>query len=185
MGLAITKHIVEAHGGHISVSSPGKGHGAEFIVHLPIIKESANEVIPQVLNPNASTALVLKDLKVLLVDDSDDIRHLITRYLEKRGAQVLAVNSAFEALDILRNSQQDILVSDISMPEMDGYELISSVRKFSAEQGGNIKAMALTAYAREEEEQKSLAAGFNVHLSKPISAHDLVDNIARLLQLNN
>jgi signal transduction histidine kinase/CheY-like chemotaxis protein len=182
LGLAITKHIVEAHGGLISVNSPGKGLGSEFIVHLPTIKDSVMHVPSQALN-SADQSLVLNNLKVLLVDDCDDIRHLITRYLEKRGATVLAASSAFQALEMFNGSIPDILLSDISMPGMDGYDLISSVRKLPFNQGGQVAAVALTAFAREEEEQKSLAAGFNVHLSKPITAQDLVDNIVKLLNI--
>jgi CheY-like chemotaxis protein len=173
---------VEAHGGLISVNSPGKGLGSEFIVHLPTIKDSVMHAPSQALN-SADQSLVLNNLKVLLVDDCDDIRHLITRYLEKRGATVLAASSAFQALEMFNGSIPDILLSDISMPGMDGYDLISSVRKLPFNQGGQVAAVALTAFAREEEEQKSLAAGFNVHLSKPITAQDLVDNIVKLLNI--
>ncbi|MNT69837.1 Sporulation initiation phosphotransferase F [compost metagenome] len=120
---------------------------------------------------------------MLLVDDCEDIRILLTRYLEKRGATVFAASSAAQALEILKTSNPDILLSDISMPEIDGYDLISNVRKLPFDQGGKIAAVALTAFAREEEEQKSLAAGFNIHLSKPITAQDLVDNIVKLLNL--
>jgi signal transduction histidine kinase/ActR/RegA family two-component response regulator len=185
LGLAITKHIVEAHGGHISVSSHGKGKGSEFMVKMPTIEVPAEQIPAPTLSSTTAPTLILKDIQVLLVDDCDDIRNLITRYLEKRGAIVLAASSAFQALELLKTSEPDILLSDISMPEMDGYDLISCVRKLPVDQGGKITAVALTAFAREEEEQKSLSAGFDLHLSKPITALDLVDNIVKLLKLDS
>jgi signal transduction histidine kinase/CheY-like chemotaxis protein len=185
LGLAISKHIVEQHRGNIVITSPGKGKGTEVTVRLPL--HSAQEIglgeksLPH-LGLRKKSEFSLKDVQILLVDDCEDIRILFARYLTKNGAQVNAVSSAAQALLELKKTRPDVLLSDIGMPEEDGYSLISKIRQLPADQGGKILAIAVTAYAREEERQQVLAAGFNAHLSKPIYEQALVENICVLLR---
>jgi signal transduction histidine kinase/ActR/RegA family two-component response regulator len=185
LGLAISKHIVEQHRGNIVITSPGKGKGTEVTVRLPL--HSAQEIglgeksLPH-LGLRKKSEFSLKDVQILLVDDCEDIRILFARYLTKNGAQVNAVSSAAQALLELKKTRPDVLLSDIGMPEEDGYSLISKIRQLPADQGGKILAIAVTAYAREEERQQVLAAGFNAHLSKPIYEQALVENICGLLR---
>jgi CheY-like chemotaxis protein len=117
---------------------------------------------------------------VLVVDDEADARILLTTVIEQRGAQVLAVASAREALEVLSRFKPDVLVSDIGMPEEDGYSLMRSVRRFGAEDGGKVPAVALTAYARDEDRMRALLAGYQVHVAKPVNPAELVAVIAGL-----
>jgi CheY-like chemotaxis protein len=125
----------------------------------------------------------LDEVRVLVVDDESDGRTLIARILEDRGASVVCASSAREALEALAHEYFDLLLSDIGMPDTDGLELIRWVRGLDKTRGGPIPAIAITAYARAEDRQRSLLAGFHMHLSKPIDARELVASIAGLIHL--
>jgi PAS domain S-box-containing protein len=185
LGLAIARHLVELHGGTIHADSPGEGKGATFTVKLPFLEPKIQE------NPENSeeTAvslpkLPLKDLRLLVVDDDTDTRHFLTVALQQAGAQVKAVNSVKEALSAIQQYPLDILISDIGMPEEDGYTLIRKIRLLPPEQGGRIPAIALTAYARVEDAKEALEAGFHMYASKPVEAITLIDAIVKLAELN-
>ncbi|MBD2069997.1 PAS domain S-box protein [Leptolyngbya sp. FACHB-671] len=181
LGLAIVRHLIELHGGTIQAESKGEGLGATFIVRLPLLKdenEGMNETDP--LHPSSFIPHPLAHVCVLLVDDDTDTRELVEFLLEQAGAKVTAVTTAGEALSILKRSPPDVLLSDIGMPDMDGYMLMRQVRTLPPEQGGQVKAIALTAYAGDFNQQQALAAGFQQHMSKPIDPEMLVKAIAAL-----
>ncbi|HEY9762986.1 MAG TPA: ATP-binding protein [Trichocoleus sp.] len=181
LGLAIVRHLVELHGGTVQAESPGEGLGATLTVCFPLLP---SRVGPESAEPtNAlppADALPLKGLTLLMVDDDLDTRDVITFTLEQAGAFVTATSSVTEALQKLRQFSFDLLLSDIGMPEQDGYALIRQVRALPSDQGGGIPAIALTAYASEFDQQQALSAGFQKHLSKPIDPDQLVSAIARL-----
>ncbi|MFN6482770.1 MULTISPECIES: PAS domain S-box protein [unclassified Nostoc] len=178
LGLAIVRHIVELHGGTVKAESLGEEQGATFTVMLPLIKIHLNshQIISQ---PDDLPAL--NGLKVLLVDDERDTRELITFILEQSGAVVIQAASAIEALRIMPQFQPNLLLSDIGMPEVDGYMLIRQIRAMSPEQGGRIPAIAITAYAGEVDYQQAIAAGFGQHITKPVEPAKLLRAIANLI----
>ncbi|BAZ48376.1 multi-sensor hybrid histidine kinase [Nostoc sp. NIES-4103] len=185
LGLAIVRHLVELHGGTVLAESPGIGQGATFIVNLPMKALAFNINKPQQLSPsndgkNVNSLPTLNGLRVLVVDDESDTRQLLTTALGQFGAQVMAVTSAFEALVALEQFHPDVLVSDIGMPEEDGYALIRKLRALSQEQGGRIPAVALTAYARAEDRTQALLAGFQLHVPKPVDPTELAAVVANL-----
>ncbi|MEH2452597.1 MAG: ATP-binding protein [Nostoc sp.] len=179
LGLAIVRQIVELHGGTVQAESEGDEKGATFTVLLPI-----KSVEPQTSEdkglPDASPNL--QGVNVLVVDDEVDTRDLIVFILQQCGASVRAFASASQALNALAVEKPDILLSDIGMPEMDGYMLIRQIRSLPPEQGGEILAIALTAYAGETNEQEILQAGFQKHLTKPIEPGKLAMVIASLVK---
>lgn len=177
LGLAIVRHIVEMHGGTIQASSAGEGMGATFTVRLPLM------VRRSVVNPKSQSSEAspdLENIKILVVDDDDDTRNFITFLLEQAGATIVKAASVKEALNVFRQSQPDILVSDIGMPDVDGYTLIQQIRALPADQGGQIPAIALTAYAGDVNEQQALQAGFQRHIAKPVESTELIKIIAEL-----
>ncbi|MBC1224098.1 PAS domain S-box protein [Nostoc sp. UCD121] len=178
LGLAIVRHIIELHGGTVKAESLGEEQGATFTVMLPIIKIHPDShqirIQPDDL-PN------LNGVKVLLVDDERDTRELIAFILEQSGAVVNQAASAVEALQTMPQFQPNLLLSDIGMPEIDGYMLMRQIRAMSAEQGGTIPAIALTAYAGEADYQQAIAAGFGQHITKPVEPAKLVRAIANLI----
>jgi PAS domain S-box-containing protein len=177
LGLAISRHIVELHGGTIQVDSPGEGKGATFAVRLPL---TATPDPPESARLGDG-ALSLQGIQVLAVDDEIDNLELVTFILEQSGASVTAVSSAQEALQHLRQTRPNLLLADIGMPQMDGYGLLRQVRQLEAKQGNPpLPAIALTAYAGEADRQRALAAGFQHHLPKPVAAEALVAAIASL-----
>ncbi|BAZ29020.1 multi-sensor hybrid histidine kinase [Cylindrospermum sp. NIES-4074] len=184
LGLAIVRNIVEMHGGTVKAESPGEGKGATFTVSLPLLQDE-NPNMPDKQNHSsllASNSLPLAGVQVLIVEDDADSRDFVAFVLKQDGAEVIAVSSAFEALQVLTQTKPDVLVSDIGMPDIDGYTLIRQVRTLSPEEGGQIPAIALTAFARNYDEQQALSAGFQMHLSKPLNADKLVAAVVRLVR---
>lgn len=193
LGLAIVRHLVELHGGTVHAISEGGGRGATFTITFPLIAlrskklpPKENETIERV-HPTAEEENVpficpagIKDLRILLVDDEQDMREMITFVLDYCEAKATSASSVAEAIEILKNGKFDVLVSDIGMPERDGYDLIKSVRLLSSEQNGSIPAIALTAYARVEDRLRALSSGFQVHVPKPIEPAELLAVIASL-----
>ncbi|MFS0513836.1 response regulator [Nostoc sp. UIC 10607] len=184
LGLAIARHLVEMHGGTVWGQSLGEDQGAIFTVRLPLLKESVT--IDDDPNADSSTAVFasspLMGIQILIVDDNADTRDFFSFVLEQFGAIVTAVASGDEALQALTQSKPDILLSDIGMPEMNGYMLIKQVRALEAEAGGKkIPAIALTAYAGEINQQQALQAGFQQHIVKPVAPEELLMAISNLV----
>lgn len=188
LGLAIVRHLVEAHGGTVRAASRGSGAGAIFTVTLPLMAlRSADMELSDgdgrqaELSELANQKLAdLAEVRVLVVDDEPDARELLTLTLTHSGAEVRVAASAREAVDILDEWKPDVLVSDIGMPSQDGYELMRKVRARDTERGGGIPALALTGYASPEDSARALRAGFQVHMAKPVSPSDLVASVAKL-----
>ncbi|WP_423753442.1 ATP-binding protein [Chlorogloeopsis fritschii] len=179
LGLAIVRHLVELHGGTIQADSPGENLGATFTVKIPLMP--AQPTVNQPLQ-SSEQSLDLSGVQVLVVDDDTDTRDFVAFLLEQAGARVIAVTTAGEAFATLTQSQTDILLSDIGMPDIDGYMLLRQVRTLPPEQGGKIPAIALTAYAGEYDQKQALEAGFQLHLAKPIEPNDLIVAIATLIR---
>jgi CheY-like chemotaxis protein len=186
LGLAISKQLVELHGGSLHAKSPGEGQGATFIVNLPLTirdteAEPANRVHPT--HPVAEEHSMLPNLAgvhALVVDDEADARDLIQRVLQEQGATVSVVASGDEAMRIMETSEPDILISDVGMPDMDGYQLMRRIRA-SERKGRRIPAVALTAFARAEDRKRALLAGYQSHVAKPVDTAELVIVIAGLV----
>jgi PAS domain S-box-containing protein len=188
LGLSIVRQLVELHGGRVRAESAGAGRGASFIVRLPTAiaaSESVGE--EQIRAARAEKEQIempcehdLGGLRILVVDDEADSRRLVCVVLEQCGAEVVTAGSAAEALSELQNASFDVLVSDVGMPEVDGYMLIGRVRALPGEKGGRVPAIALTAYARVEDRVRALSAGFQSHLSKPIEPVELIAVVASL-----
>jgi PAS domain S-box-containing protein len=187
LGLAICKQLVELHGGSIRAASGGEGKGATFFVHLPLsIGQFEDENDPRV-HPTAETQAIesfalpnLEGVHVFSVDDERDARELLQAVLEARGAKVTSFNSAEDALAALKTSKPSVLVCDIGMPKMDGYQLIRTLRA-SEPLGERIPALALTAFARAEDRKRSLVAGYQAHLAKPFDVGEFVLILANLI----
>ena len=181
LGLAIVRHLVELHGGTVRAESAGEGKGASFCVTFPLIAERIDSAV---LNQSGEYSRMdrtsLNGLRVLVVDDEPDARQIITTLIQRTGAEVMACESAHEALEALEKWHPDVLMSDIGMPGEDGYSLINKVRSLPADRGGDVPAAAFTAYAREEDRQRALDAGYQMHIAKPVSSGQLVAMIAHL-----
>ena len=187
LGLAITKHIVELHGGTIYALSPGEGKGSSFIVKLPImvIHDTARAKTTTPLQSPAESVQGadpgrLEGVRVLVVDDERDTLALLKTVLTDSGAQVKTVANTADALECLQLNKTDLLLSDIEMPGEDGYSLIRKVRESEKVQGRSIPAIALTAHARATDRLQALAAGFQLHMSKPVEPAELIVAIANL-----
>jgi signal transduction histidine kinase/CheY-like chemotaxis protein len=178
LGLAIVRHLTELHGGTVSVESEGEDQGATFTVKLPIRAVNAQTSDDQAPPPNASHSL--QGVQVLVVDDDEDACHLVALVLKQEGAMVVTVDRAESAIAILRDLKPDVLVSDIGMPGQDGYQMIEEIRSFRAEEGGKIPAIALSAFARAEDRDRALLAGFHQHLAKPVDPETLVAAVVSL-----
>jgi signal transduction histidine kinase len=189
LGLAIVRHLVEMHGGAISVESPGEGQGATFTVELPFSTIDLGELTGQSVKPDLSAPMTeqplenlptLFDLRVLLVDDDPDTLQVLSLSLAQAGAEVKACSSAAEAFKSLEGWNADLLVSDIGMPSEDGYSLINQVRALDPELGGLMPAIALTAFASDVDRARVLSAGYQRHVSKPVEPSELITAISEL-----
>lgn len=186
LGLAVVRHLVEQHGGTVSAESAGEQLGSTFTVNLPVIavneraegdESQTNQVAAQA---QLDSSELLKGVRVLVVDDHPDARELLSLVLTHAGAEATAAASSAMALEMLVAHRFDVLVSDIGMPDEDGFTLISRIRALSTEEGESIPAIALTAYATDEDRKRVLAAGFREHLPKPVEPAELIAIIASL-----
>ncbi|MFB2877147.1 PAS domain-containing protein [Floridanema aerugineum] len=178
LGLAIVRHLVELHGGIVQADSQGEGKGATFTVQLPV-KPASSEAKLETKKPDLKTNL--NGVRALVVEDQEDTRELIVTLLEQASAEVIPVASAQEALQVLTQSEIDILLSDIGMPEIDGYTLLQEVRNHPNQKISQIPAIALTAYVGEFNQQQALKAGFQKHLAKPVEPVELIALVAKLV----
>jgi CheY-like chemotaxis protein len=181
LGLSIVKNLVEFHGGTVMGASEGEGRGATFTVSLPLAAPpvlSEEALMPASIAAGTSD-VSLASIRVLVVEDDSDAAQFVKRLLENHGAEVMVASSAQEALEVLDTRPVDILISDIGMPAMDGYQLMERVRQ----KGGGIPAVALTAFARSEDRTRALLAGYQAHLSKPIESGELVATVASFADL--
>jgi signal transduction histidine kinase/CheY-like chemotaxis protein len=186
LGLSIVKYLVDAHGGTVGVQSAGEGRGATFVVKLPTAAmstlapeppEDRRRPVPPA--PQAATQS-LEGVSVLVVDDDEQSRLVVAAHLEAYHAAVITAPSAATALDVLQRQRVDVLLADIAMPGEDGYSLIRKLRALDAPSLASIPAAALTAFARNEDRQQALEAGFQLHLAKPVDAEALVSAVATL-----
>lgn len=183
LGLAIVRYLTELHGGTVKVESQGEGLGATFIVRLPVLRDEGGGMKDEaqnalLLTPDSSPLI---GLRILVVDNEVDMQELVLTILEQAGASVMVAASAAEALAAFDSFTPDVLISDIGMPGVDGYTLMRQIRQRS-QAGGNILAIALTAYAAESDEQQAIAAGFQRHLAKPVEPEELIKVIVQLIQ---
>jgi signal transduction histidine kinase/CheY-like chemotaxis protein len=184
LGLSIVKHLVTAHGGDIRVESGGQGLGSVFTVRLPIVAVYEGEDVEAAhAAAREPAAESIAGLAVLVVDDDDSSREVVATYLESHQAEVLTASSAGAALGVLQSRRVDVLLADVAMPGEDGYSLIRKVRALTGSGAASVPAAALTAFARDEDRQQALTAGYQLHLTKPIDARTLIAAVARLGRL--
>ena len=190
LGLAIVRHLVELHGGHVTVHSDGEGHGARFAVTLPV--RAIHAGLPSTVTPSETEIACedtspgferprpasLEGLRVLVLDDETDAREMVASALEAWGADVLMADAVPAALEAIARACPDVVVSDIGMPKEDGYAFVRRLRALGGEAGG-LPAVALTAYARSTDAARAIASGFDFHVTKPVDPDDLRDVVAR------
>jgi signal transduction histidine kinase/ActR/RegA family two-component response regulator len=183
LGLAISKQLLELHGGTLTAASPGEGAGATFTVSLPLSSTEKPPPRPEQSSQRAAKEQPspIRGVLVLVVDDMADSLEVVRRVLEGAGAKTILAGSAEQALAALRKQRPDVIVSDLGMPVRDGYDLMRSIRALPREQGGQIPTIALTAYAKSEDRERALQAGFQTHLAKPVEPDRLIAAIAALV----
>jgi signal transduction histidine kinase/CheY-like chemotaxis protein len=188
LGLSIVKHLVEQHGGSVHVTSPGERQGATFSLRIPLTIVHRTTAPGERIHPKGIGGIAtdfkrsdLSGVTVLVIDDQADARDLIQRVLADCDATVITVGTAAEALRAVEGERPDVLVSDIGMPDVDGYELLRRVRALGHARGGRVPAIALTAFARSEDRTRALRAGFLVHVSKPVEPAELIATVASVV----
>ncbi|HYP26575.1 MAG TPA: ATP-binding protein [Blastocatellia bacterium] len=192
LGLAIVRHLVEMHGGTISVQSAGEGQGATFTVDLPLAQSQRSRrsafadsgpqrqaAVPAGAG-QGSISGKLRGVSILIVDDDPDTLDMLVNLFMRTGAEVRRAASAREAMEVLAGWSPGVIVSDVAMPDQDGYELIRKIRALKPEQGGDIPAVALTAYATAEDRARALSSGFQMHVAKPVEPTEIVSIVAKL-----
>ncbi len=186
LGLAVVRHLVELHGGMVSADSEGVGRGSTFTVDLPLAQERRDPARAEERRReierrrNREDRVRLDGIHVLLVEDDDDSRKLLSTMLKHNGARVTSTKSAAEALNVFAQQLPDILISDIGMPDEDGYALIRKLRNLPADKGGITPAIALTGYASRKDRERALDAGYHKHMAKPVEQADMIAAIASL-----
>jgi PAS domain S-box-containing protein len=180
LGLSIVKQLVELHGGSMRVSSDGLGHGASFVMTLPSAAEDEQLKSPSVRPSDVESGIDLSGVRVLVVDDEADARELVGHILRGCGAHVSSADSGSAGLALVKSERPHVILSDIGMPEQDGYAFIGKVRRLSAAEGGRTPAVALTAFARTEDRTRAMLAGFQLHMVKPLDAREVVVAVASL-----
>ena len=187
LGLSIVRHLVELHGGTVKAESPGEGRGATFTVLLPVAPVYPQEASEARVHPAARETLPafgcperLDGLRLLVVDDEQDTREMLRAGLGQCGAEVTTAGSAAEALAEVAKAPPDVLISDIGMPDEDGYALMQKIRALPAGEGGRVPAIALTAYARTEDRLQALRAGYQMHVTKPVELTELAAVVTSL-----
>jgi PAS domain S-box-containing protein len=179
LGLAIVRHLAEMHGGSVSVTST-EGEGATFCIRVPIADAATSAAAPTV---DTGQHALLAGVHVLVVDDETDAREFVTKMLQDQGAVVTAAESAAEGFEVLARAVPDVLLCDVGMPTEDGLTFIGRIRQSDRASVASVPAVAVTAYAREQDRQQALRAGFHSHLAKPFSAHELVSIVQRLARI--
>lgn len=183
VGLALVQYLVKLHGGAVRVESPGEGLGTTFTINLPLLQDPEAEALHRPITIKATNGNCIEEiegLRVLVVDDDVDSCEIIGLALRKCRVEVRLANSAADALAVLERWLPDLLISDIGMPEEDGYALLGKVRMLPRERGGQIPAVALTAYATDTDRERALAAGFQLHVVKPVELKELAEAVASL-----
>jgi CheY-like chemotaxis protein len=184
LGLAIVRHLVELHGGQVQAESQGEGRGATFSITLPLVdahttdKGESNGAHALPKNPATSCPPILEGLRVLVVDDDPDTLDYLSTVLAHCGADMTKARSAAEAFQLFQKSEPEILLSDIGMPGQDGYALIRKIRRLPKKRGGRVPAIAVTAYAREQDRMEAFRAGYQMHMAKPVEPDELIAVIA-------
>jgi CheY-like chemotaxis protein len=180
LGLAIVRHLVELHGGRLTAQSEGEGKGATFTVFLPARQAERRAAVPPPAALQRETRIDLEGTHILIVDDEPDARDLLRAMLVGTGARVSEADSAVEALRVFRDDRPQIVLADIAMPGQDGYSLIRAIRGLPDDEGAHVRAVAVSAYARQEDRQRALTAGYDEHLPKPVRPGDLFDALRRV-----
>jgi len=182
LGLSIVKHLVELHGGVVQAMSDGENLGATFTVTLPVVGDITEHERRRDRSENLEAGIGLEATRLLVVEDEPDTLEFLRRLLTTHGATVLTAATAPEALLLVRHERPDLLISDIGLPEMDGYDLIQRVRR-EPSPGRDIPAIALTAYARSEDRTRALRAGYQAHIAKPVEPNELLAMVASFVEL--